>query len=40
MRVSLIAAITGMLLISACQTMHGFGTDVKQVGEGIESMAK
>jgi predicted small secreted protein len=35
-----VAAIAGVLLASACNTVEGLGKDVKSAGEAVEDAAK
>lgn len=36
----LIVLMTSVLIMSGCNTMQGFGKDVKKAGEAVENAAK
>jgi predicted small secreted protein len=39
MKISVMAAIAALLVLSACNTMQGFGDDVSDAGDSISSTA-
>lgn len=40
MKIMTLAALSALLLATACETMEGFGRDVEKGGENIEESAQ
>ncbi|MEB0216990.1 MULTISPECIES: entericidin A/B family lipoprotein [unclassified Undibacterium] len=37
---TILICLTGLLAVSACNTVQGIGKDVKKAGEAVESVGK